>query len=160
MRLTLEDGRQYDKIGKLATLEFTVSETTGSFSIRTRIENPDRILLPGMYVRASVSQGSVQGYRVPQLAGSRDPAGRLTAHFLNAEDIVEERVLTASRAVGSDWLVTDGISDGDRLVVDGFQRIGVGRKVNPVPASINRLGVVETASTEGDAAEPAAGTAD
>ena len=160
VRLTLEDGRTYDEVGKLETPEFTVSETTGSFSVRTRIANPRRILLPGMYVRATVSQGSEKGYRVPQLAGSRDPSGRLTATFLNAEDIVEERVLTTTRSVGNDWLVTNGIKDGDRLIVDGFQKIVVGRKVNPVPASINALGVVETAAAEtppaGDAANEAA----
>ena len=107
-----------------------------------------------------MSQGSEKGYRVPQLAGSRDPSGRLTAKFLNAEDVVEERVLTTTRSVGNDWLVTEGIEDGDRLIVDGFQKIVVGRKVNPVPASINALGVVETAAAEtppaGDAANEAA----
>ncbi|MCF3642599.1 efflux RND transporter periplasmic adaptor subunit, partial [Rhizobium sp. TRM95111] len=137
VHITLEDGSDYGEVGKLEIPEFSVSETTGSFSIRTRIANPDRLLLPGMYVRARVSQGSERGYLVPQLAGSRDPSGRLTAKFLTKDDVVEERVLTTDRAVGHNWLVTAGIADGDRLVVDGFQRIVAGRKVTPVPARVN-----------------------
>src|SRR5690606_19445123 len=137
------------------TPEFTVSETTGSFSVRTRFANPRRILLPGMYVRATVLLGTETGFRVPQLAGSRDPAGRLTAKFLTAENVVEERVLTTTRAMGSNWIVTEGISDGDRLIVDGFQRIAVGQKVDPVPATVNALGVVETTEAKATPAEPA-----
>lgn len=155
VRLTLEDGRTYGEVGKLETPEFTVSETTGSFSVRTRFANPRRILLPGMYVRATVLLGTETGFRVPQLAGSRDPAGRLTAKFLTAENVVEERVLTTTRAMGSNWIVTEGISDGDRLIVDGFQRIAVGQKVDPVPATVNALGVVETTEAKATPAEPA-----
>ncbi|QRM56543.1 efflux RND transporter periplasmic adaptor subunit [Sinorhizobium sp. BG8] len=142
VKLTLEDGSVFDEIGRLEVPQFSVSETTGSFSIRTRIANPKHVLLPGMYVRATVSQGTEKGYLVPQLAGSRDPSGNLTAKFLTEDNTVDERVLATTRAIGNNWLVTTGISDGDRLIVDGFQRITTGQKANPVPVTVNSDGIV------------------
>ncbi len=155
IRLTMEDGTQYPIIGKLDMSEMAVSETTGTFSIRAVFDNPDNLILPGMYVRASVTVGKENGYLIPQRAATRNARGELTAKFVNAQNVVETRVFEQSSVSGNNWLVADGIADGDQLIVDGFQWIGDGATVAPVEATVDENGFVVEAPKAPEAA-PAA----
>jgi len=156
--LILEDGKEYNQQGKLDMSKQVVSETTGTFIIRVLFPNPDRIVLPGMYVRATVELGAEAGYALPQLATSRDANGRLTAQFISPEGKVETRAFENSSPSNNSWLVTEGIKDGDQLIVSGLQSITSGMPVKPVPMKINDNGVVVAAEqpAAGDAEKPAA----
>ncbi|WP_434733106.1 efflux RND transporter periplasmic adaptor subunit [Rhizobium sp. YTUHZ044] len=156
--LILEDGKEYNQQGKLDMSKQVVSETTGTFIIRVLFPNPDRIVLPGMYVRATVALGAETGYALPQLATSRDANGRLTAQFVSADGKVETRAFENSSPSNNSWLVTEGIKDGDQLVVTGLQSVTAGMPVKPVPMEINDNGVVVAAEqpAAGDAETPAA----
>jgi len=155
IKLTLEDGTIYPKTGKLDMSEMAVSETTGTYQIRALFDNPDKTILPGMYVRATVTLGEERGYLIPQRAATRNARGELSAKFVSDANTVETRIFPISHVSGNSWLVTEGISDGDRLIVDGFQWIGDGAPITPVNATVDENGlVVEIPSAE--AAEPAA----
>lgn len=154
IRLTLEDGIEYPIVGKLDMSELAVSQTTGTFSIRALFDNPDSLILPGMYVRATVDVGVEQGFLIPQRAATRSPNGELTAKFVTADNKVETRTFENAEVSGDNWLVASGIEDGDKLIVDGFQWIGDGAPVQPVEAKINADGLVE--ETAAPAAAPAA----
>lgn len=156
IKLTLENGLEYPVTGKLDMSEMAVSETTGTFTIRALFENPDDLILPGMYVRATVTVGTEQGYLIPQRAATRNASGELTAKFVTADNKVETRTFDESQVSGNNWLVTTGINDGDKLIVDGFQWIGDGASVQPVPATVNDKGLVEI--IEAPAASPSPAT--
>jgi len=141
-RLILEDGREYNQKGKLDMSKQVVSETTGTFIIRVVFPNPDRVVLPGMYVRATVELGAEAGYSLPQLATTRDANGRLTAQFISTEGKVETRVFENATPSNNSWLVTQGVKDGDQLIISGLQSIVSGMPVKPVPMKINDNGVV------------------
>jgi membrane fusion protein (multidrug efflux system) len=151
--LVLEDGSTYSETGKLSLAELVVSQTTGSFSLRSVFPNPRRILRPGMFVRATVAIGSTpDAFLVPQRAVTRNEAGKATAFFLTADNKAQIRILTAGRAVGNDWLVTGGVSNGDKLIVDGLQMISDGLAVTPVNVSIDKDGVIkQTIASPGSA---------
>ena len=155
IRLTLEDGTDYDHSGTLDMSEMAVSETTGTFNIRAVFENPNQRILPGMYVRATVEIGKEDGYLIPQRAATRDARGTLSALFVSAEGTVESRTFEDARPSNNAWLVTKGIKDGDKLIVDGFQWIGPGAKVNPQEVTIDEDGLVVT-PPPAQAAAPAA----
>lgn len=141
--LTLEDGSSYDQTGTVTTADIVVSQTTGSFTIRVSMPNPDRTLMPGMFVRATVSVGNQpNAYLVPQRAVTFNNDGQPTAYFVGADGTAEQRVLTSSRAVDNAWVVTSGVSDGDELIVDGLQKINPGSKVTPLAVAIEDNGVV------------------
>ena len=107
-----------------------VDQGTGSVTLRAVFPNPDGLLLPGMFVRARVEEGTIdQALLVPQQAVLRTPRGEPMAYVVNAEDVVEQRILKTSRAIGTNWLVTDGLAAGDRVVMEGVQRIRPGAKV-------------------------------
>lgn len=145
IHLTLEDGIEYPHVGKLDMSDMAVSQTTGTYSIRAVFDNPDNMILPGMYVRANVTVGKENGYLIPQRAAMRDARGELTAKFVTAQNTVETRSFSESVVSGNNWLVTEGINDGDKLIVDGFQWIGDGAPVAPVEATVDAKGlVVET----------------
>jgi len=142
--LILENGETYDKQGAVSLANIVVSETTGTFSLRAVFQNPERILLPGMFVRARISLGVMPNtYRVPQRAVMRDATGEATAYFVTADSKVETRILAVAGSLGSDWLVTKGIKPGDKLIVDGFQKIREGASVKPLPVTIDDDGVVK-----------------
>lgn len=129
-RLLLEDGSEYPHAGEVQFSEVLVDQGTGSVTLRAVFPNPDQLLLPGMFVRARVEEGVTdRAILVPQRAVSRTPRGEPTAFVVNAEGVVEQRVLRASRAIGNDWLVTEGVAAGDRVVIEGLQRIRAGARV-------------------------------
>jgi membrane fusion protein (multidrug efflux system) len=130
VELKLEDGARYPHPGKLQFSGSAVSQSTGMVSLRAVFPNPEGILMPGMYVRALVEEGFVEnGFLVPQRAVSRNPRGQATARFVTDGMKIEERILSVDRTVGNNWLVTDGVAEGDRVVVEGFQRAAVGQQV-------------------------------
>ncbi|WP_339897243.1 efflux RND transporter periplasmic adaptor subunit [uncultured Gilvimarinus sp.] len=133
--LKLEDGTQYAHVGELQFSDMSVNETTGTVVLRALFDNPDSLILPGMFVRATVDEGKRDNtVLVPQRAVTRDREGNATALVVNAEGKVELRQIQASRAVGSDWLVEDGLSAGDRVIVAGLQKVRPGAPVNAVEA--------------------------
>jgi len=153
--LTLEDGKAYTSEGSLSLADIAVSESTGTFSLRATFPNPDRVLMPGMFVRAAVDLGTTPGaFLVPQRAATRNDAGELTAYFVSADGKAELRVLTTSGSVGNDWVVTGGVKQDDRLIVDGLQKISNGTSVNPVEVTIDDNGVVKQEIKATGAAEP------
>ena len=131
--LVLEDGSDYPLAGRLEFSEVSVDPGTGAVTLRATFPNPDHVLLPGMFVRAKVEEGTrPEAILAPQRGVQRDRRGRPYALVLNAEGVVEQRMLKTDRTLGSDWLVDDGLAAGDRLIVDGLQKVRPGDKAQPV----------------------------
>src|SRR5262245_37389824 len=134
--LTLEDGSVYAERGRLKVAEAQVDPSTGSVVLRAVFPNPRRELLPGMFVRAQLAQGTRSAaLLVPQRGVSHNPKGEATVLIVDKEDKVAERTVTADRAINGEWLITDGLSAGDRVIVDGLQKAKPGPPVKPVPAA-------------------------
>lgn len=128
--LVLEDGSTYSQPGVLKFSEVTVDPGTGSVLLRAEFPNPDRSLLPGMFVRAKLADGvDTKGLLVPQRGVTRSQRGLPTALIVNAENKVELRELKADRVIGDKWLVTSGLSAGDRVIVEGLQSVRPGAEV-------------------------------
>jgi len=128
--LTMEDGTSYAQPGVLKFSEVTVDPGTGSILLRAEFPNPNRRLLPGMFVRAKVESGVAEkGLLVPQRGVTRSQRGTPTALIVNAENKVELREIKADRAIGDKWLVTEGLAEGDRVVVEGLQSVRPGAEV-------------------------------
>ena len=127
VRLTLADGKTYDHTGRLTAAEPHVDELTGVVTLRMEFPNPDHLLLPGMYAEVEMPQGIARDAILAPMEGvSRDRRGQPTALVANADDIVEMRELTVIGSRGPNWIVTDGLSEGDRLIVEGLQLIQPG----------------------------------
>jgi len=131
--LTLEDGTRYGLEGTLQFRDVTVEPTTGSVTLRAVFPNPEGLLLPGMFVRATVIEGvNRQAILVSQQAVSRDARGTPMALIVDADEKVAVRVLTIDRAIGNRWLVSAGLSPGDRLIIDGLLKARPGTPVKAV----------------------------
>lgn len=134
VKLILDDGSPYPHTGRLLFSEATVDAGTGQVTLRGEFPNPNGDLLPGMYVRVLIEQGIQQNaITVPQQAIQRDTAGRAQLYVLKPDDTVEVRVVRTSRMVGTNAVIDEGLAAGDRVVVDGFQRLRPGAKVAPGP---------------------------
>jgi membrane fusion protein (multidrug efflux system) len=134
VKLLLEDGTPYPQEGVLKFSEVTVDQSTGSVTLRAQFPNPNHLLLPGMFVRGIVQEGvREQAMLVPQRGISRDPAGNAIALVAGENDVVERRMIKTERTVGDAWLVTEGLKVGDRVIVEGIQRIRPGSTVKVVP---------------------------
>jgi membrane fusion protein (multidrug efflux system) len=131
--IVLEDGSRYAHAGRMSFAETTVDPTTGSFVVRVVVPNPDQLLLPGMYVRAVLANGVRRNaLLVPQQGVSRDPKGQASAMVVDAEGKAALRPVKVSRTVGASWLVEDGLEPGDRVIVEGLQKIRPGTPVRAV----------------------------
>jgi len=134
VKLILEDGTAYPLEGTLQFRDVSVDPTTGSFILRMVFPNPKRVLLPGMFVRAVVEEGvNDQAILIPQQAVSRDPKGNPRAMIVDASGKAQVRMLTLDRAIGDKWLVSSGLAPGDRVIVEGLQRVRPGTPVKEVP---------------------------
>ena len=132
VRLQLETGSIYPLVGRLSFADVTVDEATGSQTIRAVFPNPQHILLPGMFVRAQLSQGvQSRGILVPQRAVGRDERGRPTVIIVGPNNMAELRVVEADRTVGANWLVTGGLKAGDKVIVDAGPLLRPGIPVKP-----------------------------
>jgi membrane fusion protein (multidrug efflux system) len=150
--LTLEDGSVYAERGRLKVSEASVDPSTGSVVLRAVFPNPRRELLPGMFVRAQLAQGTRSAaLLVPQRGVSHNPRGEATVLIVDPEDKVAERVVTADRAINGEWLITAGLAAGDRVIVDGLQKARPGSPVKAVPAA-EELAAREQASPADGAA--------
>jgi membrane fusion protein (multidrug efflux system) len=128
--LRLEDATDYARAGTLQFSEVTVDESTGSVTMRALFPNPDRVLLPGMFVRERIEEGVRLGaLLVPQQGVSHNDRGDATALVVTSDNTVTLRVLKTDRAVGDRWLVSAGLQAGDRVVVEGLQLVQPGAKV-------------------------------
>ena len=135
VRLQLDDGRAYPLAGTLQFAEVTVDPTTGAVLLRAIFPNPSGILLPGMYVRATIVEGvNPRAILAPQQAVSRNEKGQPTVYVVDSHGIARLRILSISGAVGSSWLVTDGLKPGDKLVVEGLLKVKPDAPVQAVPA--------------------------
>lgn len=129
VRLNL-NGLDYDQQGELLFSEVTVDENTGAILLRAEFPNPDNDLYPGMFVRAAVSEGTLnKALLIPQEAVTRDTRGRPYVMLVTDDNKVEQRMIETERAIGSDWLVSEGVGAGDRIVTAGLQSIRPGATV-------------------------------
>ena len=130
VRVRLEDGTDYAHTGTLEFSEVTVDQGTGSVTLRALMPNPQRILLPGMFVREEIDEGVRQdAVLAPQQGVSHNQKGEPVALIVDRDGTVAQRVLTTDRAVGDQWLVTSGLTPGDRVIVEGLQSARPGAKV-------------------------------
>ncbi|WP_018079073.1 efflux RND transporter periplasmic adaptor subunit [Thiobacillus denitrificans] len=136
VKLVLEDGSLYGAEGKLAFSEVTVDQATGSVTLRAVFPNPKGELLPGMYVRARLTQGvNRDAVLVPHAAVSRTPRGEAQVMVVNGEAKVEARSVKAEQSVGDKWVVTGGLAAGDRVIVEGLQKVKPGAPVQAQEAA-------------------------
>ncbi len=127
VRLILEDGSEYAVEGRLALSEVTVDEGTGSVTLRAKFSNVDGVLLPGMYVRARLPQGMrSDAILVPHKALSRDPLGNALVMAVDAESKVVARPVQVAQSLGENWVVTSGVKAGERIIVEGLQKVRPG----------------------------------
>lgn len=136
VKLFLEDGSAYPWTGRIKFLNNSVDEGTGTVTLRAEFPNPDHRLLPGMFVRAEITEGVIEdGLLVPQQALTRDVKGGAQVWVLNDDDTVSLRSVKADRTVGNTWLVTEGLKSGERVVTQGLQKLVAGMTVSPQAAT-------------------------
>ena len=131
--LLLDDGSQYEHAGKLLFAEAAVERSSGQVTLRAEFPNPDGVLLPGMYVRVSVEQAtSAAAIAIPSQAVQRSASGAAQVYVVTAEGTAALKPVVLGRATGNRVIVEEGLSEGETLIVDGFQKMGPGAPVGPV----------------------------
>ncbi len=157
--LLLETGAEYDGTGTLVSPGATVSSTTGTVDFRFKFDNPDRLILPGQFLRAKITLGTTQAILVPQRATTREGDGTLSA-FIAAEGKAKKVTLTTAGTYQNAWIVTDGIESGDQVILDGLKNLRNGAEIKTVPVTINAQGVVKDATdSSGNTADASNDTA-
>ncbi|KRG44261.1 hemolysin D [Stenotrophomonas pictorum JCM 9942] len=152
VEILLEDGSTFAHKGKLEFSEVSVDPATGSYGLRVRVDNPEQVLMPGMFVRAVLASGvRPDALLVPMQGIARDPKGNTTAMVVDGEGKVALRPVTVSRTVGDKWLVEDGLKAGDKVIVEGLQKIGPG-----MPVQATEKGAEAAQPAAAPAAAPAA----
>lgn len=162
VKLLFEDGSTYPLEGTLQFSDITVDANTSVVTLRALFPNPKQDLLPGLYVRAVLEEGvNERAILVPQAAVSRDSKGNPTVLLANADNVVERRSITVDRVVGGDWLVRDGLAEGDRVIVEGLQKVRPGGKVRAteVTSTSGATSASGAPSTSGAPAQPGAAPA-
>jgi len=130
VKIILENGKPYPIKGTFKFRAVTVDPSTGSSTLRIIVPNPSQMLLPGMYVRAVIQEGIAENaILVPQQGVARSPKGEPIAYVINENNKIDQRLLTINRAIKNEWLVTEGLSQGDKLVVEGLLNIRSGISV-------------------------------
>ncbi|MCH1925977.1 efflux RND transporter periplasmic adaptor subunit [Shewanella sp. C32] len=132
VKLMLEDGTIYDQNGTLKFAEVSVDPNTGSVTMRAEFPNPDHVLLPGMYVRAIINAGvDPKAIMVPQKVVTRNNKGQAIVMAVNEQNQIEARPVTTAEVINNKWRITSGLKEGDRVVIEGLQRIRPGAPVAP-----------------------------
>jgi membrane fusion protein, multidrug efflux system len=145
VKLVLEDGSNYDQPGTLQFSEVTVDQGTGAVTLRAIFPNEGGLLLPGMFVREQLQEGIQQnGILAPQQGVTHNQKGEPTALVVDTDSKVQLRVLSTDRAVGNDWLITNGLKAGDRLIVSGVQMVRPGVEVTANEVTLNDPGTAST----------------
>ncbi|WP_039913644.1 efflux RND transporter periplasmic adaptor subunit [Cellvibrio mixtus] len=135
-RLLLENNAVYEHVGSLQFTEVGVNESTGTVILRAQFPNPDRLLLPGMFVRTTLEEGvRTNAILVPQRGVTRDRSGNATAMVVNKQGVVEMRSISVGRALGDQWLVLGGLDVGDKVIVEGLQKVKPGAPAKAVPVT-------------------------
>ncbi|MGO9565948.1 MAG: efflux RND transporter periplasmic adaptor subunit [Desulfomonilaceae bacterium] len=151
VRLLLENGTEYPLKGMFQFRDITVDATTGSVILRVVVPNPEGVLLPGMFVRAVVKEGSnEQAILIPQSAVSRDPKGNPYTLVVDTEERVQQQALTVGRSIGSNWVVSSGLRSGDRVIMEEIQKVRPGDSVKVVRFIAVRKSDVEPGSNPKD----------
>ena len=139
--LILENGKAYSLEGTLQFSDVTVDPTTGSVTLRLVFPNPEGVILPGMFVKTIIKEGvNDQAILVPQQGVARDSKGNPYVLLVNAENKVALRHLKLDRSIGNQWLVSDGLAPGDRVIVTGAQMLRPGAEVKVVPVAPSQAG--------------------
>ena len=155
VRLRLENDSVYPIEGRLRFTDVSVDPDTGTQAIRASFPNPDSLLLPGMYVRAELVEGTQDNaILVPQRAVGRDERGQATVMVVGKGNRLEQRVLTAPRTIGDAWLVTKGLTPGDRIMMEGGAMLRPGAVVKPTPFGARPAGRAGQAPASGQADSP------
>jgi membrane fusion protein, multidrug efflux system len=124
VKLKLEDGSEYGVEGRLAFSNASVDPDTGTVTLRAVFPNPNHLLLPGMFANAQIVQGVIpNAYLIPQIAITRTPTGQAIAMIVNAKGQVESRPVTTAGTQGKDWIVTEGLKAGEKIIVDGIAKV-------------------------------------
>jgi membrane fusion protein, multidrug efflux system len=145
VQLLLEDGTPYPLAGTLQFRDVTVDPTTGSYTLRIVVPNPENLLLPGMFVRGVVQEGvAEQAILAPQQGVSRTPKGDPIALVVDESGTVQQRMLTLNRAIGDKWLISSGLSAGERVIIEGMLNVRPGAVVKAVPLNSPKAGVEAT----------------
>lgn len=133
VELLMENGQPYPLKGTLQFSDVTVDESTGSITLRAVFPNPQHTLLPGMFVRARVDEGTQpNAMLVPQQGVTRTPRGDATVMVVKTDNTVETRNVVAAQAIGNQWLISDGLKAGEKVIVSGLQKVHPGAKVTTV----------------------------
>ncbi|WP_242139262.1 efflux RND transporter periplasmic adaptor subunit [Sphingomonas sp. CARO-RG-8B-R24-01] len=136
VRLKLEDGSDYGMVGDVEFSEAMVDATTGTVTLRARFPNPNGLLLPGMFVRASFAQSiDNNAFLVPQQAVSRDAKGNATVFLVGPGNKAVQKSITTTRTVGTNWVVTSGLNPGDKIITQGVGKVKPNQVIKPVPAN-------------------------
>ena len=160
VELVLEDGRLYSEKGKLQFTDVTVDQTTGSVTIRAIFPNKDHVLLPGMFVRARIEEGvNDAALLVPQVGITHDQKGQPTALVLDKDNKVQLKTIQTSATYGQYWVVEGGLNAGDRVIVQGTDKVRPGMEVKPVAAQLPPAPAASDAVAAGTQSSPAAGGA-
>lgn len=139
VRLKLEDGSDYGEVGTVEFAEAMVDATTGTVTLRARFPNPQGLLLPGMFARASFVQSVDRtAFLVPQAAVSRNPQGQATVWIVGPGNKAVRREVKAERALGANWVVTDGLNPGDKVITQGTANLRPDAALKPVPAQTSQ----------------------
>ena len=139
IRLKLDDGTEYPQSGQIEFAEPIVDVNSGTVTLRARFPNPDGLLMPGMFVRVVAPQSVVPGaILAPQQGINRDPKGNATALVVTKANKVERRIVTAGQAIGDKWLITAGLKAGDRLIVEGTDKVKPDDQVKPVAVAASK----------------------
>ncbi|MDR2216721.1 efflux RND transporter periplasmic adaptor subunit [Yokenella regensburgei] len=134
VQLVMENGQPYPLKGSLQFTDVTVDESTGSITLRAIFPNPQHALLPGMFVRARIDEGTQpEAILVPQQGLTRTPQGQATVMLVDAKNQVATRNVTAPQAIGDKWLITEGLASGDRVIISGLQKVRPGVTVMAEP---------------------------
>jgi len=136
VRLKLEDGSDFGGTGTVEFSEVIVDQSTGTVTLRARFANPNSVLLPGMFVRAIFNQAiDTQAFLVPQAGVARDPKGNATVYVVGPGDRAVARTVVAERTIGPNWVVTQGLAPGDKVIVQGTANLKPDAQIKPVPAT-------------------------
>ncbi|CAH5906071.1 efflux RND transporter periplasmic adaptor subunit [Enterobacter hormaechei] len=134
VELLMENGQPYPLKGTLQFSDVSVDESTGSITLRALFPNPQHMLLPGMFVRARIDEGTQpDAILVPQQGVTRTPRGDATVLVVNEKNQVESRTVVAPQAIGDRWLITEGLKNGDRVIISGLQKVRPGVTVVAIP---------------------------
>ncbi|SOH94849.1 membrane fusion protein, multidrug efflux system [Monaibacterium marinum] len=152
--LFLENGDVFRGVGQMVTPGNSVSTTTGSVTVRFQFENEHHVVIPGSFVRGEITVGSVQAFLVPQRAATRGNSGDLTVFIVGEDGTAEQVTLSDDGSYQNSWIVREGLSEGDRIIVDGLSSLQAGQDVLPVAAMIDEDGLVRDLADTDAAAAP------